>query len=368
MSSDQVNLSNLTISSSLINYQNKAISSVIEKVYGKSIVLPVNSETLTMELKGVSTVVPHAIQRVGMDEIDGYCLKVNEQTYHTTDPFMVEHFTGNRIQQIPLILGLTDEEIDGVVFSLHIENPHYSVSPVYSGHLKLVSGNLKRPIFNPTFELAMLQPGRCLNIEEIKIERGVGRDHAAFAVGIRGYTKPLDVKMDPNDKLTKYSDESLRNGDADRSGYLAKSLNSDPKHHLVGIVFPAVLSSQPKGQQSKIALKLVCANIITRLEFVKQLLEAKDDHNENLLIISTEAGTKINIMIKNETHTIGNLIKRYAYEVYPDISYAGHTCVPHEEELKIYLVFSKPIEDARKITIDAINKCCKVFEKISSDI
>jgi len=351
-----------------INYDDKTIAQTMDKLYGKGTKMPSHSESVIMELKNVPTVVPHAFQRVVMDELAGYCLSIDEQTFSSTDPFMVDAFVGGRIMQIPLISGLTDDEIENVTFSLHIENSYFTAAPVYSGNLKLESGTLKHPIFNPTFELAVLQPGRCMHIDTIRIEKGYGREHSAFAVGVRGFTYPLDIPKAPLEQLTKYSDESLHSGAADKSGYLVQSLYANPRIHRVGFIMPSILRSRPSGADSKIVAKRVCANIIERMNMIGAIINAGDDHCENLLILFTGSDTKITIMVKGETHTLGILLKRYVYETYPEVGYVGHTQIPHEGELKIYLTINKSIADSKKIVTEAINTCCGVFEKMADDI
>ena len=66
-----------------------------------------------------------------------------------------------------------------------------------------------------------------------------------------------------------------------------------------------------------------------------------------------------NIIIKGETHTIGNLITNYIYLADPDVPYVTST-MEHLRDNQITVQLLHP--DPKKISLDAINNCIAVFE------
>lgn len=75
-----------------------------------------------------------------------------------------------------------------------------------------------------------------------------------------------------------------------------------------------------------------------------------------------EEKTKAIITIKDETHTIGNLLKTYIYEMIPDISFVGYQCVPHKQEMVLTIIHKASQEDLITLLEKVFRTLSKLFK------
>lgn len=303
--------------------------------------LPFISVSVEIEIKGVPTAMANALRRVLCDEMKGRCLTVGKppSASGTTDPFMIDQFTMNRISMIALRARVSDDIVRTIRFAVHVTNDSSSVMTVFSGDLKVVAGGpLTDPIFDPTYEIAILQPGQVFRAEDIRIDEGVGRDFAAYQVCVRPYLRHLDLKEAPQRETHLAGGASV-----DSSGYAESSLVANPRHHVVGVTIPVVPDGATGIDDVKTVLADACRNIKERLRLVQSTLEnegkgtsATSSTGVIFTLIDLEAGLSEGILrIKGETHTIGNLLARYIYETKPDVSFCAYRCVTHESEVRL---------------------------------
>jgi DNA-directed RNA polymerase subunit L len=86
--------------------------------------------------------------------------------------------------------------------------------------------------------------------------------------------------------------------------------------------------------------------------------------------VSDEGGRMKGVLgVKNETDTVGRLLERSIYELMPDISYAGYTCVPHEKMMKLTVVHPVPDRDEiGPIVARAVKHAYGIFSQIQRGI
>ena len=332
--------------------------------------LPLAKERISIEIKGVPTAVANAIRRVMCDEMEGHRLAFRDDTYvieKTTDPFMINQFVRGQITRIPLRPCIPDGIIKEVRWGLDIKNGTTGVLTVYSGDLRVTHGKLTEHLFNPTFELLVLQPGRSIYLKNIYIVKGRGREDGSFKVASQCTLRHLDIDRLSEKEIGKRGtlDTNPRHIPADWSGYKESSLISNPRHHLIEATIPAV----PRNSDLSLSVVInACTNIKARLKFVKSLLEEQNSKRDTVFILKdVSGGSQAELHIRStrkETHTIGNLLKRSIYELNPEIQFVGYKCNRHENVLKLVVRHNGPTEDISPLILKAIEHTYGVFDTI----
>jgi DNA-directed RNA polymerase subunit L len=338
--------------------------------------LPFVSVAVEIEIKGVPTAVPNALRRVLCDELRGRALICDKppSTTGSTDPFMMDQFVMNRISMIALRARIPDNIVRGVRFAVDVRNDTASVMTVFSGDFKVTSGKLDEPIFDPTYEVAIIQPGHVYRAEDIRIEEGYGRDFAAYQTCVRAFLRHLDLKEAPRAATHGAGGEAC-----DVSGYAESSLVANPRHHIIGFTVPVVSKGAAGVDDVRTVLADACKNIKERLHLVQSALAQSETEASSssssaapsgagvtFTLIDLEAGLSEGILrVKGETHTVGNLITRYCYELTPDISFCAYRCVPHEGEMRLTV---RHTEDVPGIISRAVRQAYAVIDAVQHGI
>jgi hypothetical protein len=349
-----------------VNYADPQIATASIKT-GKTVMQP---EVVTLTLANVPMEIAHSIQRVATSELENYMLQPDLTTLKSTEDHMTESFVESRIQQIPLLPTLSPAVVSSLRFCLNVRNPDFgSVLLVTTKDLELIHGDLPEPIFNMSFPICSLQPAKMMQIGNIGLVRGTARDFIGYQQVCRGTQHPLDIKKTDWATLSKYSDESLVRGDADSSGYQTPSMTANAQHHEVSFVVKSVRVSSPLGETGSLVTHQIIDNIVARMTLIRQIVDGPEQNEgENILIISTDKETKIIVMLRHETATLGNLTKRFVYDASPKVKSVGMTCTPHEDMLKITLVFALAHSEACRAAAVGIDACLAVFQTLKSQI
>jgi DNA-directed RNA polymerase subunit L len=337
--------------------------------------LPLAEADIGIEIKGVSVAVINAIGRAANDEMLGRALVVPPDGFDTqlsTDEFLLPQFVSHRIHQLPLRPHIPPEVVEGLRLELDIANPEATVLSVYSGDLRVTAGQMPEPLFNPTFKLGVLQPGRRLVIRGIRIATGYGRDDGAFQVARRRAHTHLD--------LPQYTAAEMREeggAAADWSGYKTSSLVANPRHHRLTATLPAV-SADPA--EARAVFADACANLKERLRLVATTIDRRAEgrapgpgqaagfahRGVQFTVVQLEAGLSEGILtVPGETHSIGELLRRTVYELTPDISWAGYLISAHENRMILTI---RHTEDVSRILAAAVARATETLDVIQRGI
>jgi DNA-directed RNA polymerase subunit L len=342
---------------------------------GSDFRLPLAKEKVSFVLAGVPAAVPNAIRRAVRDEIRGRCLSFELDDYvreKTSDPFMLYEFVRERIRLIPLRPQVSESVVKTLRLGLYAKNHTGNVMTVYSGDLQITQGALSAPLFNPTHEIAFLQPGRTLCIKNIRLVEGQGseEDDAAFLVGARSTSIPLDLKRYPRKETHMPGGSKVA-----QSGFVQSSLVSNPRRFRVSVYFPAV----PKGGRASLTVLVdTCGTIMARLRFVQKVLRetlsrlsaggsAPRGASASFLISAEKGRTMGTLSVRGETDTIGNLITRAIYELTPDISYVSYDIRAKVMVLSVAQPVSEPNEIVT-IVERAVKHCYAIFDTIQKSL
>jgi len=338
--------------------------------------LPLGREKFEFEIAGVPTSVPNAIQRTMMDEMKGYCLAVKDGGFsriESTDPFMSEKFVVDRIMYIPLRPKLNEAEIKNFKFELHYDNTTTNAVAVFAGDLTPVDCVITQPLFNPTIEIALLQPGKSIHITGIHISEGYGHQLSAFSPVCRCALRPLDIEQ--------YTDAQIRlDRDAidapelniqgkiviaDMSGFKKSSLVANSRRHAVSGWLPAV---EKNSDVARFVVVDACSSIMVRLGNIRKMLETDDIQKATQLVVtSTDRGATQGVLTIGESHTVANLIKRSVFELWPDIGFIGYKYDLYTETSRITMIKTQD-DDIDDMFVRAIKHTYNIFETIRRQV
>lgn len=340
--------------------------------------LPLAPARVEVEIEGVPTAVVNALRRTVLDEMPGRALQVPPDgfdTEATTEEFMLPQFVSGRIAFIPLRPQVPLETVRHLRLELDATNTGAVCRDVYAGDLTVVGGSMPEPLFNPTFKLATLQPGKRLVIRGIQIVTGYGRDFAAFNVTHRAAHRHLDVAQHPREATHLPGDPAegaapaagARGSAVDLSGYTASCLVSNPRHHVVSAV---VAATPPDPSEARSVFVDGCSNIIERLRLVATTVESDADapagRGATYAVVQLEGGLAEGVLqVPGETDTIGELLRRAVYEEDPEVSYVAYVVVDHENRLVLTV---RHVEDVTRLLVAAVRQSIATFEEIRRGI
>ena len=323
--------------------------------------LPIATASVEFEIKNVSVSVINAIRRTIMDEMIGYYMYLPEDSISTltTDKFTDHQFINNRINTIPLCCSISSEIIKNLKLHIDITNSSSEALFIHSGDLIATGIKLDYPIFNPTFNIFTVQPGKRVIIDNISITSAIGRDFAAANRSCRATFKHLDI-----DEYPKTDTHSWDGENNNYSGYKTSTLVSNPKHHLFSVLIPAT-SKNVKEEVLSLLID-VCNNIISRLNIILSSIESTTNLNEDKIqfnVIVLPSGLEKGILIiPGETCTIDNLIRRAIVDLVPDISYISDP-INYGNNIELIIQHNSSVH---KLITDSIQYSLSIFNNIKN--
>jgi len=349
--------------------------------------LPLGIDYVEMIIENVSTSIVNALRRTILDEIPGSRLSIGDGGFQieSNDPFMVREFVEPNIQGIRLRPDISDNDKKNIRLSLRVVNDTTTVMSVFSGDMVVTAGNITVPIFNPTFGIADIQPGKMLIIDNIRIEEGYGYQNALFSKVCCGGIFPLDVEMfsdnqirfqninnEANDSETESKAEVNEDSGMpkninlpDFSGFKISSLIANPQKFRLTYKVPAVLSDSTASIDILIE---ACINIKDRLRHIQGLLDNDSDFvNPHFIISETSKGSVGILRVHGETHTIGKMLTRSIYDLYPDIDYVGYVIQDHKNVMEVTINHTSS-EDIFATLSKALRNCISIFDRIQLGI
>ncbi len=352
---------------------------VLQELYGLD-TLPLAPALVRVELLGVSTAVVNAIRRAAMDEMPGMALFVpvdGFSTALTTDEFALPQFVNQRIELMPLRPLIPPETAQNLRLKLDVTNDGAVVRTVYAGDLEVVAGKMEEPLFNPTFELAFLHPGRRLVVDNISLKVGYGRDNAKYNVARRGAYTHLDIEQHTDEEMRKKPTEEMlrRAGGAipDLSGYKQSCLVANPRHHLLRLVVPAVSTNRAEAVS---VVAGACSNLEERLRLIISTVERRADA-DTLEGNSSHRGMQYTVarlgdglyeaqlLIPGETTSIGEVVCRTVNDLTPDAANVVNRLIDYENRLSIVL---RHREDVTQVLLAALRHAMATFAAIRGEL
>ena len=304
------------------------LAEVLEEIFpGLADPFPLCEQVLSFELQHARAAIGVAFQRVMTQELQGYYLTTEiENMDGTTDPFMKPEFVIGRLRNIPLVYGLQNPE--SYAFELDVTNATKSVMSVHARQLRMTKGRAAGPLFNPTTEIASLQPGMRVVIRKIAVVEGMGRIAAPANVAICGRSVPLDLERLPREETHKGMQ-----GAAQLSGFVESSMLAAPTRFRVTVSVAAGVRGSARAADLPTR---ACNNIVMRL---RQVMDVLDRADAAQVAARAAAASDISswvaeqpddddlttgkLTLRGETITIVELLRTELNELLPDLAYAG---------------------------------------------
>ena len=331
----------------------------IERCFNGLPVIPLAPSRVNVYLDNCDISIVNGLRRVLLNEMQGHALHMPVEGFihsEESDPFMLYNFIGPRISYIRLIPNISDEIKETYELELHVKNETPNLLSVYSGDFKVVGDKKYKLLFNPTYKIAELQPGKCINIKGIKIASGTGMDHAKFNVVCNASHKHLDI---PEAEVK----EILKGDVMSQSGYLVSSQLSTPRKHKLMFNIP---TTNGTAEEIKYVLTHAIENIRTRLSRIKASITINQKRGTvDYTVTKTGDLYQANLRITQETVTVGHLIRYFIYETDKTVCNLSVKTGKHAEDVTVILGHTTEPEVLIK---KAITTCITTLEKISADI
>ena len=328
--------------------------------------LPLCKADATVELRGVPTAAVNALRRVLIDEMTGVALQVPKGGFRSdlsSERFMLEQMVVMNIELIPLWQAAAAALVGALQLELKVENATAAARVIYAGDLRVAAGALPAPIFNPTFAIAVLQPGKTLVVEGISV--AAGRGAAPFHVACRAAYRHLD--------LAQHSDAAVRleEGDTsgaapvsacDASGYLESSLVADPRAHELRLTLPATTEGTAAADVRAV-IAAAAADVRARLRAAADAVAgaAGDAGGAGAARFRVAPGAggrpEATLVVPGETHTVGELLRRAVCDTHPEVAFAAHTV--YERRLTLTVRADDPaavLAEAAAMAIEAFDE------------
>lgn len=352
---------------------------ILAKYGGEWSDMPFCKAKMTVELDNICASGANALRRVMLDELVGHCLSADPDggtsarncvtKNSATDPFIIDSFLHMNIMCIPLRYDLPKGAEDAV-FELSVTNNTPVTISIKSGHIREKTKLLREPLFNPGFTIGLLMPNCSVEIKELRISRGIGSKnarlladnyHAAYQPVRRAPSVPLD--------LAEYSDAEIREPGHDLpfgSGYKESVFTSNPRKHRITAIVPAV-----SGDGVKVGKQIVadaCDGIIDRVRLIRSALTENPNWNIRLEE-NQQDGTASNsdgvLNLKYETHTIGALLKRVIFDLYPECS-VNYEYLTHNYTIELHVWH--PNKSGKELILAAVDKIEADFAAIKTGL
>lgn len=280
-------------------------------------------EKLEFEIYDVYASFVNAIRRVAETELNVYYLSVDKSNIDTNDRYLLKDFIINQIESIPI----NQDLVLNTKFNLNIKNAIECPIKITTNDLK-ISNDTTINYFNKNIELFKLHSNNYLKIDNIFIKKCLVEDISSNKLCVSSYDL---INFD-------YSNQSL------------EFLNADYKFfiHSFGLM------------KTKRIINLVVDTIIFRLNSIKENI------NNNIQDVSFNITKKNNIhtfYIKNENHTIKNLIYDYGMNNFKDLNLFFEPVHPQIKELIIVI----DNINAKKILINIIEIIIKEFQTFNNN-
>lgn len=276
-----------------------------------------NVERVDIKLKGEICVL-NAIRRTLIGEMNVYALYAPLNKIENTG-YIVVDCIATRLRLMPI-----SQNYNNLIGELHVINNSLTPVTVTTDDIQFKVNNKQVKtslIVDPTYRLEKLMPNQELHINDISCIMQAGYEDNGESTMISNINYEIDT---------------------------TNNLSFD----TLGVI-PA-----------KTLLTMCMENIIHRLkvilEFIKDVKETKTSDTIDLIL-----GTYCELIIKNESYTIGELIQRFTYQIDNSIAAINYSnSTPLLREITIRWSHSTKVD----IIVEGIKAAIKEFEKIQQAI
>jgi len=305
--------------------------SVKDPALAKFISKNLKPERIEFTLGGVNNAIANGIRRTAACELPVKHMICNYEDIKTRDKFIIPEMIIKRLMMIPL-----SQSCDGsAVFEIDVANNTAAPMDIKTSLVKAVSGYRGKTLpFNETFTLLTLNPGKTLNIKNIRIET-----HYGFESGFGMCT------MAHNASSVSVDQQPINMYDPGAGGIPSRM--SNPKVYRISM-------NSNGAMPARDIIKRTCDNLIERVNIVKDLLSSIEVNADEYVLI-----------IKGESDTIGNLFMRTITDLFPDIRAVTYLISNFSREATIRV---RCDEDINTIFSTSIKHIVRVYTSIRDSL
>lgn len=360
-----MSVSDFKIEEYLVDEQDPEIQRALAELFpGKKNLFPLNPQRLSFRLKDVPPTIPNTFQRVMTEELPGAALHVDVGDIAVfqgkeglpASRFMPPEPLQKILQNIPLRHGVDAREFEDLTMVLSERNEGEEDLDIFAGSIKYFRGGKPwkpaLPFFNPTTQVALLQPKTCVDIRNIRVVESMGRLFTGTSTAIRGTQRPLDLEKMP-ESATHFGYQS----EAQASGYVESMFVAEPRYHEVSVTIQAALRS---SRDSKKLPSDACNNLLTRFRVALGVIDSEwtaqeaqssalDSTNNSWIVQTTasesgSAGSENKhdvadgiLHLHGETYSLVEPIRVELVKIIPDITYAGCESKPETNAIQLHV-------------------------------
>ena len=328
-------VTNIIVIDNKINYENTIFKDLLNN--NKHLFPNKLQKTLSFKLSNCNIELANAIRRIITNELEIKILKVNITDVNTDDKYILPDLIKDRIELISIDQNIPND----CKFKLTVSNNTLDITNITSNDLILLNHkelNIKN-LFNTNIIICYLNSNKYITINDIIIHTDTGYNNGKYSL--------CSVKYDIIN--TDFKIPTLNNNNTDFQFKIKTNGNIEPIK-IINLV------------EENLNKRLdIIENNINKFNKIynsndKQLLDTND-----LYIIKNY--DIYNYYINNESHTIGNLLVRYIYDLEPTIELINYT-IPHPSKNQFILNIKH--SDHNKLLINAINKIKKDIKLFKS--
>lgn len=347
-----MNIKNIKIQDYNINYENSKFKEIIEN--NKHLLPNMNKQSISFDIINSNEAFANAIRRVFNDELPVKCLETHYHNVITNDKFIL---IDNIIERIELISILQTIDIN-TIFNLNIKNDTNDIINVYAKDLVNKNTNDKTQYFNNNIQICSLRPNRYISINNIKPGINYGYNNSIYSIGSFKY-EAIN---------TDFTIPSLNNEVKDYHLELINNSNI-PIKNLIILIYETLYIRLKKIQDYVNDYNIEKnADDINKINDDIYIIQNNNIKDTNVLDNNIETINNFNnlyeIHIKDECHTIGNLLTKYVFLEMPTIEYINYRL---HHPLTRKLIITIKHSNYKKIINDAINSIFKdllIFKNI----
>jgi len=360
-----------------VDFRDPEIAAALAEAFpGRKNPLPLARQELSFVVEDVDPAVASAFRRTMCTEMPGpFLFFANEDVVvgERDEKFMLSSFLVMQISNLPLRHGLQAAEHEGVSLRLRVANDRGVVRKVYAGDLEFFKDGKPHtpaaPWFNPTAQIAFVNPGNTLAIDNIRVAESTGRMYAAAQTAVRGRCIPLDLE-----ELPLEATHSGYQGDAQRSGFVMRrdGLPVTPRKFRVSVAVPAALRGSDAAR--KLPFR-ACDALLMRLRSARTVVDraqaaAGGDTESSYWAARARPAdpgapqfSEGTLYLRGETETVTQMLKTVLAR-YPDVSFVGAGRQVEAAAIQLTVVAAGDAEDLSALVAAAIDECLKTIADI----
>ena len=239
---------------------------------------------MSFTINGTNNAVANAIRRTVLCELRVKHLHLEYEDIKTDEAFIIPEMIIKRLRMIPINQTVASD----ATFSINVTNTTAALIDVKSASIVDAGGKFAG-LFNETFTLFTLHPGKYIRATNIRIkdEYGWREEYGGCVLACNATSLALDVE--PINIYVK-----------GQQGAISSSL-ANPRVWRVS--FTTNGNMPPRA-----IVGAACDSIVERLRIIKELLWSVESNGDEHILT-----------VNDESDTIGNLLMRGILELYPDI-------------------------------------------------